>query len=85
MLHDLRLHWIVLSEVNAELLGYFLAHEPLKWALARSQKRSLILHLLDLDLNQLLIRDRHSLVFVFICGFRARLQNHLGVVDVHDL
>jgi hypothetical protein len=55
VLNDLGLHRVVLPEVDTELLGYFLTHEPLKGPLARPQERRLILHLLNFDLDELLI------------------------------
>lgn len=84
VLHDLRLHRIVLSQVYAELLWYFLPHEPLQRAFARSQKRRIILHLLNLYFNKLLIGYSDPLILVFVCRLGAWLQNHLGVVHVHD-
>ena len=85
VLNDLRLDGVILSKVDSELLGHFLTHEPSEWALARPQQRRLILHLLDLYLDELLIRHCHSLILVFICRLRAWLQYDLGVVHVHHL
>lgn len=85
MLNNLGLDRIVLSQVDTKLLGYFLAHEPSKWAFARPQQGRLILHLLNFDLDKLLIRHCDPLILVFICGLSARLQYNLRVIHIHDL